>query len=88
MNEELQQTIDRLRERGLTDMEISNILSNTGEYGSDSSVINYVVEDYNKKKTNGRYGLSFGRWFLGVEVVRDTYPRGSKSRLNAGFYKT
>lgn len=50
MNEELQQTIDRLRERGLTDMEISNILSNTGEYGSDSSVINYVVEDYNKKK--------------------------------------
>ena len=50
MNEELQQTIDRLRERGLTDMEISSILSNTGEYGSDSSVINYVVEDYNKKK--------------------------------------
>ena len=50
MNEEFQQLLDRLRERGLTDGEISNILVNTGKYGSDQNLLQYAVEDYNKKK--------------------------------------
>lgn len=50
MNEELQELLDRLRERGLTDGEISNILVNTGQYGNDQNLLQYVVEDYNKKK--------------------------------------